>query len=32
MSEKKWPILDNRKDQLSKQRPEKAIAWHVFCA
>ena len=27
MSEKKWPILDNRKDQLSKQRPKKAIAW-----
>jgi hypothetical protein len=32
MSEKKWPILDNRKDQLSKQRPGKAIAWQVFCA
>ena len=24
MSEKKWPILDNRTDQLSKQRPGKA--------
>jgi hypothetical protein len=32
LSEKKWPILDNRIDQLSKQRPGKAIAWHVFCA
>jgi hypothetical protein len=30
MSEKKWPILDNRMDQLSKQRPGKAIAFHVF--
>ena len=30
MSEKKWPILDNRTDQLSKQRPGKAIALHVF--
>ena len=29
MSEKKWPILDNRIDQLSKQRPGKAIASHV---
>jgi len=27
MSEKKWPILDNRKDQLSKQRPGKAMAF-----
>ena len=26
MSEKNWPILDNRKDQLSKQRPGKATA------
>ena len=32
MSEKKWPILGNLKDQLSKQRPGKAIALHVFCA
>ena len=32
MSEKKWPILDNRTDQLSKQRPGKAIALQVFCA
>ena len=40
MSEKKWPILDNRTDQLSKQRPGKAIAGmfsdrypccHKFC-
>jgi hypothetical protein len=31
MSEKKWPMLDNRTDQLSnKQRPGKAIALHVF--
>jgi hypothetical protein len=26
MSEKKWRILDNRTDQLSKQRPGKALA------
>ena len=31
MSEKTWPILDNRKDQLSEQRPGKAIVRHVFC-
>jgi len=31
MSGKKWPILDKHTDQLSKQRPGKAIlAMHVF--
>ena len=28
---KKWPILDIRTGQLSKQRPGKATTWHVFC-
>ena len=28
MSEKKWPVLDNRTDQLSKQRPGKATVKH----
>ena len=37
VSEKKWPILDNRTDQLSKQRPGKATIFflrpccHQFC-
>jgi len=30
MSENKWPILDDRTDQLSKQRPGIAIALHFF--
>jgi len=31
MTEKKWPVLDNRTDQLSKHRPGKSKCVRKFC-